>query len=101
MLPYTPLHHLLMDEVRRPVVCTSGNRAEEPMAIRTEDALRRLGDIADLVLTHDRRIVRPVDDSVAREDDGQLQVLRRAADSRRCRFRSADPCRGFSPSVDT
>jgi hydrogenase maturation protein HypF len=48
------------------------------MAICTQDALRRLGDIADLVLTHDRRIVRPVDDSVAREDDGQLQVLRRA-----------------------
>jgi hydrogenase maturation protein HypF len=83
MLPYSPLHHLLMEEVRRPIVCTSGNRAEEPMAISTEDALQRLGDIADLVLTHDRKIVRPVDDSVAREEAGQLQLLRRA--------------RGFSP----
>ncbi|MHB8865648.1 MAG: carbamoyltransferase HypF [Pirellulaceae bacterium] len=78
MLPYTPLHHLLTDAVRRPLVCTSGNRAEEPMAIGTQDALQRLGDIADLLLTHNRQIVRPVDDSVAREEDGHLQVLRRA-----------------------
>ena len=78
MLPNTPLHSLLVAAVQRPIVCTSGNRAEEPMAIETAEALERLGDIADLVLTHDRPIVRPVDDSVAREDDGALQLLRRA-----------------------
>ncbi|MCU0960127.1 MAG: carbamoyltransferase HypF, partial [Pirellulaceae bacterium] len=78
MLPYTPLHHLLMERVGRPVVCTSGNRAEEPIVVDTRDALIRLGDIADLVLTHNRRIVRPVDDSVAREEAGDLQLLRRA-----------------------
>jgi hydrogenase maturation protein HypF len=78
MLPYTPLHHLLMEQVGRPIVCTSGNRAEEPMATTTADALQRLGDIADQLLTHNREIVRPVDDSVAREEAGQLQVLRRA-----------------------
>jgi len=77
MLPYTPLHHLLMDAVDRPIVCTSGNLSEEPMATTTEDALRRLGPIADLILTHDRPIVRPVDDSVARIGPDGLQVLRR------------------------
>ena len=44
MLPYTPLHHLLLEMVGRPLVCTSGNLSEEPMAISTEDALARLGD---------------------------------------------------------
>jgi len=78
MLPYTPLHHLLMDAVGRPIVCTSGNLADEPMAIETDEALRRLGRIADMVLTHDRPIVRPVDDSVVRVDDEGLQLLRRA-----------------------
>ena len=48
MLPYTPLHHLLLDAVGRPIVCTSGNLSEEPMAITAEDALQRLGAIADL-----------------------------------------------------
>ncbi len=78
MLPNTPLHRLLLAEVKRPVVCTSGNLSEEPMAIETAEALARLHGVADLMLTHNRRIVRPVDDSVAREDDGKLQILRRA-----------------------
>jgi hydrogenase maturation protein HypF len=83
MLPYTPLHHLLMVGVGRPVVCTSGNLAEEPMAITSAEALRRLGalagpGIADLLLTHDRPIVRPLDDSLARFDAEGLQILRRA-----------------------
>jgi len=78
MLPYTPLHHLLMAAIDRPVVCTSGNLAEEPMAISTGDALGRLGTIADVLLTHNRPIVRPVDDSVARVGPDGLQVLRRA-----------------------
>jgi hydrogenase maturation protein HypF len=78
MLPYTPLHHLLMAELHRPVVCTSGNLSEEPMAITPEGALERLGSIADALLVHDRPIVRPVDDSVARVGPDGLQVLRRA-----------------------
>ncbi|MBN1590097.1 MAG: carbamoyltransferase HypF [Pirellulales bacterium] len=78
MLPSTPLHHLLMDALRRPIVCTSGNLSEEPMATRTSEALQRLGRIADLVLTHNRPIVRPVDDSVVRCDATGPVVLRRA-----------------------
>lgn len=78
MLPYTPLHHLLMERIGRPVVCTSGNLSEEPMATRTEDALARLGPIADRFLVHDRPIVRPVDDSVAQHTSNGLQLLRRA-----------------------
>ena len=78
MLPYTPLHHLLMDGISRPIVCTSGNLSEEPMATLNDDAVKRLGQIADLFLVHDRPIVRPVDDSVARVGIQGPQVLRRA-----------------------
>lgn len=78
MLPYTPLHQLLMQGIGRAIVCTSGNLSEEPMAISTEEALRRLGPIADLLLTHDRPIVRPVDDSIVRFGEAGMQVLRRA-----------------------
>ena len=78
MLPYSPLHHLLMDAVDRPIVCTSGNVSEEPMAIDTEDALERLGSIADVFLNHNRPIVRPVDDSVAQIGTDGVQLLRRA-----------------------
>ena len=78
MLPYTPLHHLLMAAVGRPLVCTSGNLAEEPMAITIEDAIERLGPIADGLLTHDRPIVRPVDDSIVRVGPDGPQTLRRA-----------------------
>jgi hydrogenase maturation protein HypF len=78
MLPYTPLHHLLMHFVGRPVVCTSGNLSEEPMAIGNGEALERLGPLVDLLLWHDRPIVRPVDDSVVRIGPTGLQILRRA-----------------------
>ena len=78
MLPYSPLHHLLLSRLDCPVVCTSGNFSEEPMAIDAADARERLGQIADAFLHHDRPIVRHVDDSVARVVDGSLLVLRRA-----------------------
>ena len=78
MLPYSPLHHLLLARLGFPVVCTSGNFSEEPMAIEADDARVRLGAIADAFLHHDRPIARPVDDSVARVVDGQLLVTRRA-----------------------
>ena len=78
MLPYSPVHHLLMARLGFPVVCTSGNFSEEPMAIEAAEAEQRLGSIADVFLHHDRPIVRPVDDSVARSVDGRLLVTRRA-----------------------
>jgi hydrogenase maturation protein HypF len=78
MLPYTPFHHLLVDEIARPIVCTSGNLSEEPMAIGTDEAIERLGPIADVFLVHDRPIVRPVDDSVARLGPSGVELIRRA-----------------------
>jgi hydrogenase maturation protein HypF len=78
MLPYTPLHRLLLGEVGRPLVCTSGNLCEEPMCIDEVEARSRLGTVADRFLVHDRPIVRPVDDSVVRIGPAGLQVLRRA-----------------------
>ena len=78
MLPYTPLHHLLLREIGRPVVATSGNLSEEPLCFDNDDALRRLGEIADLFLVHDRPIARPVDDSVVRFARGRELPLRRA-----------------------
>jgi hydrogenase maturation protein HypF len=78
MLPYTPLHHLLMRELGFPVVATSGNLSDEPICIDEREALKRLGGIADLFLVHDRPIVRHVDDSVVRVMMGRELVLRRA-----------------------
>jgi hydrogenase maturation protein HypF len=66
MLPYTPLHHLLCSDFGGPLVMTSGNRSDEPIAFDDEDARGRLGAIADAFLTHDRRIRRRCEDSVVR-----------------------------------
>jgi hydrogenase maturation protein HypF len=67
MLPYSPLHHLLLRDCGGAVlVMTSGNVSDEPIAYRDEDALQRLGAIADLLLVHDRPIETRTDDSVAR-----------------------------------
>lgn len=78
MLPATPLHRLLLAAAERPLVCTSGNLAEEPLCISDAEARERLGGIAEAFLAHDRAIVRPIDDSVARVDGGGLRLLRRA-----------------------
>jgi len=78
MLPYTPLHHLLLHELGFPVVATSGNLSDEPICIDEQEAFERLGGIADLFLVHDRPIVRHVDDSVVRIVAGRELVLRRA-----------------------
>ncbi|MGO8672460.1 MAG: carbamoyltransferase HypF [Capsulimonadaceae bacterium] len=78
MLPYTPLHHLLLARLRIPVVCTSGNLSDEPICIDEIDALERLGKIADIFLVHNRPIARNVDDSVVRIILGRELVLRRA-----------------------
>src|SRR5579864_1352077 len=78
MLPYSPLHHLFMRECGFPVVATSGNLSDEPMATSNDEARARLGKIADLFLMHDRPIARPCDDSVARVVRGRESVMRRA-----------------------
>lgn len=83
MLAYTPLHHLLLADLDRPVVMTSGNRSDEPIAYEDADALERLAGIADGFLTHDRVIATRCDDSVVRV------VWRGTAFSRRSR--------GFAP----
>jgi len=84
LLPYTPLHVLLLEAVARPVVATSGNLSEEPLCTDNEEARQRLGTIADLFLVHDRPIARPVDDSVLRRAVAGPVLLRRA--------------RGFAPA---
>jgi hydrogenase maturation protein HypF len=78
MLPYTPLHHLLLRALGRPVVATSGNLSDEPICTDQQEALERLGHIADLFLVHDRPIARHVDDSVAWIVRGEARLLRRA-----------------------
>ena len=78
MLPYTPLQHLLLEHVDRPLVMTSGNRSDEPIAFQDDEALARLDGIADLFLAHDRPIEVRCDDSVARCLDGAPLLLRRA-----------------------
>ena len=78
MLPYTPLHHLLLAELGVPVVATSGNLSDEPICTDEHEALERLGGIADLFLVHNRPIVRHVDDSIVRVMMGRELVLRRA-----------------------
>jgi hydrogenase maturation protein HypF len=78
MLPYTPLHHLLMSELGAPVVATSGNLSDEPIVTDEQEARRRLAGIADVFLIHDRPIARPMDDSVVRMARSGPIVLRRA-----------------------
>lgn len=78
MLPYTPLHSLLLAALDTPIVLTSGNISDEPQCTDNADAKRRLAGIADYWLVHDREIVNRLDDSVAREMDGRIRLLRRA-----------------------
>ena len=84
MLPYSPLHQLLLAEWDRPLVMTSGNLSEEPQCTDNRDAGKRLRALADLFLLHDREIVNRVDDSVVRVMEGAPRLLRRA--------------RGYAPS---
>jgi hydrogenase maturation protein HypF len=84
MLPGSPLHLLVVERVGLPLVCTSGNLSDEPIAIDDADAIERLGGIADGFLAHDRTIERRADDSVGQLAGDAFQVLRRA--------------RGFAPA---
>lgn len=78
MLPYTPLHHLLLGDVRAPLVMTSGNLCDEPIAYHDHDARARLAAVADALLVHDRPIHMRTDDSVTRIVAGRRTVLRRS-----------------------
>jgi len=78
MLPYSPLHHLLLRELGFPLVATSGNLSDEPICTDEREVLERLGGIADAFLVHDRPIARHADDSVARVLLGRELLLRRA-----------------------
>ena len=78
LLPYTPLHQLLLAAVERPLVMTSGNRSGEPIACGVAEAEERLADLADAFLHHDREILAPCDDSVARVVAGRPCLLRRS-----------------------
>jgi len=78
LLPYSPLHHLLLAEAGRPLIMTSGNLSEQPIVHRDDEAVERLGGIADLLLVHDREIASRADDSVARVIAGGPVVFRRS-----------------------
>jgi hydrogenase maturation protein HypF len=78
MLPYTPLHHLVMARVARPLVMSSGNRSDDPIAHEDGDAFARLGPMVDGVLAHDRQIHVRCDDSVVRATGRRLQMVRRS-----------------------
>ncbi len=78
MLPYTPLHHLLLREANMPLVMTSGNLTEEPIAYKDDDAFERLKDIADFFLVHNREIHMRCDDSVTAVIAGKPTMIRRS-----------------------
>ncbi|MEH2448761.1 MAG: carbamoyltransferase HypF [Nostoc sp.] len=78
MLPYTPLHHLILRRMNRPIVLTSGNLADEPQCIDNDEAKEKLVTIADYFLFHNREIINRVDDSVMRVIDDKAQTIRRA-----------------------
>jgi hydrogenase maturation protein HypF len=78
MLPYTPLHHLLLKPGFAALVMTSANLSEEPIAIDNDDAFGRLADIADYFLVHDRQIYLRSDDSIVKHTAGQTRYIRRS-----------------------
>ncbi len=78
MLAYSPLHHLLLHDFGSPLVATSGNRSNEPICTDDTQALENLAKIADSFLVHNRPILRPLDDSIVREINGKMTILRRS-----------------------
>jgi hydrogenase maturation protein HypF len=78
MLAYTPLHHLLLQDAGIPLVMTSGNRSDEPIAYRDEEAFEQLGDIADYFLVHNRPVHMRTDDSVVRAVEETVYPVRRS-----------------------
>lgn len=84
MLPYTPLHHLILEKIDDPIILTSGNLSDEPQCIDNQETRDKLGQIADYFLLHNRAIINRVDDSVMRVIHQENYIIRRA--------------RGFAPS---
>ena len=78
MLPYTPLHYLLLESGLLALVMTSGNASNEPLVVNNADAFKRLGTIADYILLHDRDICVRADDSIVRRVGGQTRLIRRS-----------------------
>ncbi len=78
LLPYTPLHHLLLRSAGGPMILTSGNVSDEPIVYADDEAVERLGGIADAFLAHDRAIHVRTDDSVVRPLRGRPSLIRRA-----------------------
>ncbi|MEH2459430.1 carbamoyltransferase HypF [Nostoc sp.] len=78
MLPYTPLHHLILRRMNHPIVLTSGNIADEPQCIDNDEAREKLDKIVDYFLFHNREIINRVDDSVVRVIGDKIQTIRRA-----------------------
>ncbi|WP_310439055.1 carbamoyltransferase HypF [Sulfuricurvum sp.] len=75
-LPYTPLHRLLFETVDFPLVATSANISDEPIIVRTEEISRRLGHVVEGILSHERSIINPLDDSVVQVAEGRVTLLR-------------------------
>lgn len=78
MLPYSPLHHLLLSGPMKTLVMTSGNISDEPIAYKNDEAKERLREIADYFLFHNREIHMRCDDSVTRTFEGKPYILRRS-----------------------
>lgn len=103
MLPYTPLHHLILADYGAPIVATSANLSEEPIAIDNEEALSRLGQIADCFLDNDRKIYSRYDDSVLQMVSDGSMFLRRsrgyAPDALSMPFRSQRTVLALGPQL--
>jgi hypothetical protein len=97
MLPYIPLHHLLLERIDRPIVPTSGDLSDEPQCIGNDEARLKLAGIADYGRFHDRDIVNRIDDSVTRVTGREARVLRRdrltVLDETECVFHLAPKAR--------
>jgi len=78
ILPYTPMHHLMLKRMNRPIIFTSGNQSNAPQVINNDDVASRLGTIVEYVLWHNRDIINRVDDSVIRIINNEPRLLRRA-----------------------
>ncbi len=99
MLPYTPLHHILLAKVSRPLVMTSGNRSSEPQCTENDEARAHLAGIADCWLMHDREIANRLDDSVVRVDNHGPTILRRARGFAPEPMQLAAPFRSFPATL--
>ena len=78
MLPYTPLHYLIMQSLNQPIILTSANKSQDPQIIDNDEALEALRFVADYFLLHNRTIVNRLDDSVVMRSAGSTRVIRRA-----------------------